>query len=91
MSPRAIFFVCSLAGVALVGALYTVWTGAIWLAPAVLVVVGLGVYDLLQTRHTIRRNFPVGGRLRYLFEAFRPELQQYFVESNASGRPFSRE
>ena len=91
MSPRAIFFVCSVAGVALVGGLYAVWSGALWLAPAVLVVAGLGVYDLLQTRHTIRRNFPVAGRLRYLFEAFRPELQQYFVESNASGRPFSRE
>ena len=51
----------------------------------------LGVYDLLQTKHAIRRNFPVAGRLRYLFEAIRPEMQQYFVESNNSGRPFSRQ
>jgi glutamate synthase domain-containing protein 2 len=29
--------------------------------------------------------------LRYLFESIRPEIQQYFVESDSSGRPFSRE
>jgi glutamate synthase domain-containing protein 2 len=91
MSPRAIFFVASASGFALVAGLYTLWSGAVWLLPIVLVVVGLGVYDLLQKKQSIRRNFPVAGRLRYLFEAFRPELQQYFVESNSSGRPFSRE
>jgi glutamate synthase domain-containing protein 2 len=91
MSPRAIFYVLCLSGVALVGALYTVWHGALWLTLPWLTFVGLGVYDLRQTKHTIRRNFPVAGRLRYLFEAVRPEMQQYFVESNSSGRPFSRQ
>src|SRR5690606_6900273 len=38
-----------------------------------------------------RRNFPLLGRVRYLFEAIRPEINQYFVESNTDGRPFSRE
>lgn len=85
------FFVAALSGLALVGALYTVWSGALWLTPLVLTSIGLGVYDLLQTKHAIRRNFPVAGRLRYLFEAIRPEIHQYFVESNGSGRPFSRE
>lgn len=91
MSPRAIFYVLCLSGVALIGGLYTVWHVALWLTLPWLVFVALGVYDLAQTKHTIRRNFPVAGRLRYLFEAFRPELQQYFVESNSSGRPFSRQ
>src|SRR5215216_3997739 len=91
MSPRSIFYVLCASGVALIGGLYTVWHAAPWLTLPWLVFVALGVYDLAQTKHTIRRNFPVVGRLRYLFEAFRPELQQYFVESNSSGRPFSRQ
>lgn len=57
----------------------------------VLVLVALGVQDLLQSKHSIRRNFPLLGRIRYLFESIRPEIQQYFVESNLSGRPFSRD
>ncbi len=51
----------------------------------------MGLLDVWQTRHSIRRNFPILGNLRYLFELVRPELQQYFVESNQSGRPIPRE
>lgn len=51
----------------------------------------LGVADATQTRQAIRRNFPVIGNMRYFFELIRPELQQYFVESNQSGRPIPRE
>src|SRR5690349_12506235 len=91
MSPRALFYATALAGLAIVGALHTLWSGALWLLPIVLMLVALGVHDMLQTRHSVRRNFPVAGRLRYLFEAIRPEIHQYFVESNSSGRPFSRE
>src|SRR5690606_10075506 len=50
----------------------------------------LGVYDSAQKKHTILRNFPVAGHFRYLLESFSPEIQQYFIESNTSGRPFSR-
>ena len=39
-----------------------------------------GFKDLSQKRHTIRRNYPVIGRLRYVFETLRPEIYQYFVE-----------
>jgi glutamate synthase domain-containing protein 2 len=46
---------------------------------------------MLQTRHAIRRNFPVIGHFRYAFEAIRPEIQQYFIERQTDGRPFSRE
>src|SRR6185312_7105325 len=51
----------------------------------------LGIFDTLQTKHTIRRNFPIIGHGRYLMEMIRPEINQYFVESNSDGRPFSRE
>ncbi len=51
----------------------------------------LGIYDMFQARQTIRRNFPLLGRFRYLLEAIRPEIQQYFIEKNTEGMPFSRE
>ncbi|MGB1252199.1 MAG: FMN-binding glutamate synthase family protein [Candidatus Promineifilaceae bacterium] len=51
----------------------------------------IGAYDYFQTKHAIRRNFPVVGRLRYLFESIRPEIYQYFVESDTEGVPFDRE
>ncbi|MCB9744119.1 MAG: FMN-binding glutamate synthase family protein [Alphaproteobacteria bacterium] len=46
---------------------------------------------MLQTEHTIRRNFPVIGNFRYMFEAVRPEMHQYFIETDHNGTPFSRE
>ena len=51
----------------------------------------LGIYDSIQTRQTIRRNFPLLGRFRYVLESIRPEIQQYFIEKNTEGMPFSRE
>jgi len=50
----------------------------------------LGVYDIIQPRHAIRRNYPVIGNLRFLFEAVRPELRQYFFEGDKEASPFSR-
>ena len=51
---------------------------------------GLGIRDLRQTRHAILRNYPVIGHLRFLFEYIRPEIRQYFVESDSESTPFSR-
>lgn len=50
----------------------------------------LALRDALQTRHAIIRNFPVVGHLRYLFESIRPEMRQYFFESDLDGKPFNR-
>ena len=50
----------------------------------------IGVHDYKQDNHSIRRNFPIVGRSRYVAEWFRPKLQQYFIESDTEGRPFSR-
>ena len=51
----------------------------------------VGVVDMAQKKRAVLKNFPVIGRLRYIFEAIRPEIQQYFVENNTDGTPFSRE
>jgi glutamate synthase domain-containing protein 2 len=51
----------------------------------------LGVYDLLQTRHAILRNYPIVAHLRFLLEDIRPELRQYFFEGDKDGAPFARD
>ncbi len=51
----------------------------------------VALHDVLQSRRAILRNFPVIGHGRYLMEFVRPEINQYFVESNTGGMPFSRE
>ena len=50
----------------------------------------LGVHDLLQSRHAVLRNYPISAHLRFLLEELRPEMRQYFFESETDGLPFSR-
>jgi len=59
----------------------TAFTGVYW---------SVGLSDLNQTTHTLRRNFPFLCHLRYIFESVRPEIQQYFIESDSDATPFSR-
>ncbi|HSI51948.1 MAG TPA: FMN-binding glutamate synthase family protein [Ideonella sp.] len=64
------------------------WTVALLVGLAGLV---LGVRDLRQTRHAVLRNYPVIGHLRFLLEFIRPEMRQYFIESDNEAAPFSRQ
>jgi glutamate synthase domain-containing protein 2 len=50
----------------------------------------LGFRDLVQTRHAVLRNYPISAHLRFLLEELRPEMRQYFFESETDGMPFSR-
>jgi glutamate synthase domain-containing protein 2 len=50
----------------------------------------LGFRDLRQSRHAILRNYPVIGHARFLLEFIRPEMRQYFLESDNEAAPFSR-
>jgi glutamate synthase domain-containing protein 2 len=69
----------------------TYWPIHISLSVVIGIIIIWGMMDAFQTRRTILRNFPVLGNFRYLLESIRPEIQQYFVESNTDGRPYSRE
>src|SRR3979409_775219 len=51
----------------------------------------LGLYGLVQSHHSLRRNYPLTARLRWLFEWMRPYLRSYIVESDLDGRPFSHD
>lgn len=50
----------------------------------------VGLYDLQQQQHAILRNYPIIGHLRFMFETIRPEIRQYFLESETEAAPFSR-
>ncbi len=65
-----------------------------WLAPIAVIAagfLGMGIWDLFQTRHAIMRNYPIIGHMRWLFEGIRPEIRQYLIESDQDEQPFSRE
>ena len=51
----------------------------------------MGLRDLTQTRHAILRNYPISAHLRFLLEEVRPEIRQYFFESEKDGLPFARD
>jgi glutamate synthase domain-containing protein 2 len=50
----------------------------------------LGIRDLFQTKHSVLRTYPISAHLRFLLEHIRPEMRQYFFESETDGLPFSR-
>lgn len=66
------------------------WPPFIWAFIFIGPFIILGVYDLYQPKHSIVRNYPVFGRLRYFMEDLRPKIYQYFVESDTNGKPYSR-
>ncbi|MEQ8557235.1 MAG: glutamate synthase-related protein [Henriciella sp.] len=65
-----------------------------WFIIAAVIVAGLtllGLYDLVQTHHTLWRNYPILARIRWIAEELRPFLRSYIVESETEGRPFNHE
>jgi len=87
---RLIFLLISLlivAGNALIALFFPqIWWSMVFFGPVIVV----GFIDMFQKRQAIRRNFPIIGNFRYVLEALRPEINQYFVESNTTGTPFNR-
>jgi glutamate synthase domain-containing protein 2 len=51
----------------------------------------VGTVDLIQTRHAVLRNYPLTAHIRFILEEIRPEIRQYFLESEKDGTPFSRD
>ena len=52
---------------------------------------GVGIHDILQTKRSILRNYPISGHARYIMEDLRPKIRQYFFEGEKDGRPFPRD
>lgn len=60
------------------------------IAISIFILLIIGIFNSLQHKHSILRNFPVLGYFRYMFEEIAPEIQQYFIERTTDGKPFSR-
>lgn len=87
---RKSFVICSIFMVLVLAVWSYYWEWALLFFLIVLPFVYMGIVDMIQTKQSIRRNFPLLGRLRYVFEDFRPKIQQYFVESDTDGAPINR-
>lgn len=70
--------------------LCTVWAPFSWLFLLVIPAIIVGVYDMYQEGHSLRRNFPLVSRGRWLLESLRPFLRQYLLESETDGVPVNR-
>ena len=80
----SVLLICSIVGVSFL------WSPILWSMIIIAPLLLLGIYDMLQKKRTIMRNFPLLGRGRYIMEALRPKIYQYFIESDIDGRPINR-
>lgn len=87
---RKLFIVSSLIIIAVLTAWTFIWPQAGWSFAIAGPFILLGIYDLFQPKHSIVRNFPVFGHLRFVMEDLRPKIYQYFIESDTDGVPFNR-
>jgi glutamate synthase domain-containing protein 2 len=87
---RTLFLVGSATLLLLVAIGTSYWPPAAWSLVVILPLIARGIADMVQTRQAIKRNYPLIGHMRYLLELIRPEINQYFIESNSDGKPFSR-
>ena len=67
------------------------WKAEVWVSLLIVApLIAIGCYDMLQTKHSLRRNFPLIGRGRWFMEFVRPFIRQYFIESDIDGAPVNR-
>ena len=86
------FFFAGCVAFAILSLILVIYSGWFWVSFGVFAFLSLvGVYDLLQTKHSILRNYPVLGHMRFIFEGIRPEIRQYLIESDQDEEPFSRD
>ncbi|MCH1488396.1 MAG: glutamate synthase-related protein, partial [Pseudomonadales bacterium] len=69
---------------------FLVYGFVLLLAALSLLILVFYIQDRLQTKHAVRHNFPVIGRLRYLFESFGEFFRQYFIALDREEMPFNR-
>ncbi|MFN2361229.1 MAG: FMN-binding glutamate synthase family protein [Marinobacter sp.] len=88
---RYTLYVASIAGLLITLPLSVYWGGWYILPLLFAGLTALGTRDLVQSKRTVSRNYPIIAHFRYFFESIGPEIRQYFIESDTEERPFSRE
>ena len=66
------------------------WEPSLWFLLLAIPIAMLGISDMLSKKHTLKKNFPVLGVMRYIMEDLRPKIYQYFIESETDGAPIDR-
>ncbi len=91
MKVRGTFIIISIMSVTTIAIIAMYWTPILLSLVVVGPIVIIGYADILQKKHTIKKNFPVIGNIRYILEKIRPEIMQYFVETDTEGTPINRQ
>lgn len=92
MTVRQIFITFAILSIVVVLGLAFYWSPkAYWAFVLLGPIILIGTIDVLQRKKAILRLYPVIGHFRYMLESVRPEIQQYFIESDTNGMPVSRE
>ncbi len=86
---RTPFVIASFILLAICAALIWVWPHFAWAMIVIFPLIAVGFYDMSQTHHSLMRNFPLLGRLRWVAEWMRPKMYQYFVESDTDEPPLT--
>ena len=84
----AVFYTTVLAVIFLVAGLH--WHSLLSAAFLFSIAAAVGFYDIFQKKRPVLANFPLIGRFRFVLESIRPELRQYFWESDTEELPYSR-
>lgn len=87
------YFAWLASGIGLLASLILWWTHPLIATTPLLIcaaLTALGLWDYLQKSQAVRRNYPILAHLRFLLESIRPEIRQYFLESDTESIPFSR-
>lgn len=87
---RNLFIAFSIISIGAIVGIYFYWPPILWAGIILVPILLQGLYDMVQTKHTLRKNFPVLGVGRYLMEDLRPKIYQYFIESETDGAPINR-
>ncbi len=87
---RQIFFIFGISAFIISLGIYFYFKVGLFWVVILLILLLIGIANSIQPKHAILRNFPVLGYFRYFFEMVAPEIQQYFIERNTDGKPFTR-
>jgi glutamate synthase domain-containing protein 2 len=88
---RSAFIKLSIATLIISATISFFWNPFLWSFAITIPLILVGINDMNQSKQTIRRNYPVVGRMRYWMEDLRPKIYQYFIESDTDGTPFDRQ
>ncbi len=90
MKPREIFLAIASIVIFITFLISIIWKPILWTFIITAPLILLGIKDVFNKTQAIKNNFPIIGHLRYFLEDFRPEIQQYFVETDIEGTPINR-